>query len=227
MAIVKNEEDLAKMIDHTNVKGDACEEDIKKLCKEAMEYGFACAVVTPTNVCLAHKILANSPVKVCSVIGFPLGINTLATKSFETREAIKNGAEEIDMVMNIGALKSQNEQKFWDDIESVVTSADDAVVKVILETALLTDSEKVKACEIAKEIGVDYVKTSTAYGGLSGATVEDVSLMRKTVGNEIGVKAAGGIRDLKTTLAMIEAGANKIGTSTGVNIIQEMINLKK
>lgn len=227
MAMVKNVEDLAKMIDHTSVKGDVTEDDVKQLCREAVEYEFACAVVTPTNVCLAHEILKDTPVKVCSVIGFPLGINTHATKAFETKEAIKNGAEEIDMVMNIGALKSKNEQKFWDDIESVVTSSDDAIVKVILETALLTDSEKIRACEIAKEIGVDYVKTSTAYGGLSGATIEDVVLMKKTVGKNIGVKAAGGIRDLKTALAMIEAGAEKIGTSTGVNIIQEMIEIQK
>ncbi|WP_342765984.1 deoxyribose-phosphate aldolase [Methanobacterium alcaliphilum] len=220
-------EDLAKMIDHTNVKGDVTEEDVRQLCREAVQYGFGCAVVTPTNVSLAHEILQDTPVKVCSVIGFPLGINTPATKAFETKEAIKNGAEEIDMVMNIGALKSKNEEKFRDDIESVVSSSENANVKVILETALLTDKEKVKSCQIAKQIGVDYVKTSTAYGGLSGATVEDVILMKQTVGDNIGVKAAGGIRDLKTTLSMIEAGADKIGTSTGVNIIQEMIKQLK
>ena len=218
-------EELAKMIDHTNVKANATEADIRNLCQEAVQYGFDCAVVTPTNVALAYEILADTPVKVCSVIGFPAGVNTAATKGFESREAIKNGAEELDMVMNIGALKSGNEQKLWDDIESVVTSAEGKIVKVILETAYLTDPEKVRACEIAKEVGVDYVKTSTAYGGLSGATVEDVTLMRKTVGEDIGVKAAGGIRDLKTALAMIEAGANKIGTSTGIQIIKEMESL--
>jgi deoxyribose-phosphate aldolase len=221
---IQKPEDLAKMIDHTNVKADASEEDIKKLAREALQHGFACAVVTPTNVALARSILNGSPVNVCSVIGFPAGVTTPRVKAFETKEAIKNGAQEVDMVMNIGALKSQNLELLKEDISSVVKAANGVNTKVILETAYLTDDEKVQACLIAEEAGVNYVKTSTAYGGLSGATVKDVELMRKTVGPEIKIKAAGGIRDLETALAMIEAGADKLGTSTGVRIIEEMIN---
>lgn len=217
--------ELAKMIDHTNVKADATENDIKRLAHEALAYGFACAVVTPTNVVLAHEILKGTTVNVCSVIGFPAGVNTPSTKAFETKEAIKNGAQEVDMVMNIGAIKSQNLDLLKEDMAAVVNAANGATTKVILETAYLTDDEKVQACLIAQEVGVDYVKTSTAYGGLSGATIEDVKLMRKTVGPDMKIKAAGGIRDLKTALEMIEAGADKLGTSTGVPIIEELIHI--
>lgn len=220
---IKKPEDLAKMIDHTNVKGDATQADVIKLCKEALKYNFASAVVTATNVQLAREIIQDSPIKVCSVVGFPLGVSTPETKAFETREAIKNGADEIDMVMNIGAIRSGLEDLLEKDITAVVEAASGKVVKVILETALLTDEEKVVSCLIAKKSGADYVKTSTAYGGLSGATVEDVKLMRKTIGPDMKIKAAGGIRDLETALAMIEAGADKLGTSTGVQIIEEMI----
>jgi deoxyribose-phosphate aldolase len=212
---------IAELIDHTNVKGDATEEDIKKLCQEALDYGFASACVTPTNVILANKILKSSTVKLCAVVGFPLGVQTPKTKAFEAMEAVSKGASEIDMVMNIGGLKSGREELVRWDIEGVVEAASGRTVKVILETALLTHAEKVLACRIAKKSGADFVKTSTAYGGLSGATVEDVILMRKTVGPEMGVKAAGGIRDFETALAMINAGANRIGTSTGVQIMEE------
>lgn len=220
---IKTQEDLAKMIDHTNVKGDATQADVIKLCKEALKYNFASAVVTATNVQLAREIIQDSPVKVCSVVGFPLGVSTPETKAFETREAIKNGADEIDMVMNIGAIKSGLEDLLEKDITDVVEAASGKVVKVILETALLTDEEKVVSCVIAKKSGADYVKTSTAYGGLSGATAEDVELMRETIGPDMKIKAAGGIRDLETAMTMIEAGADKLGTSTGVQIIEEMI----
>lgn len=219
-------EKMAKMIDHTNVKGDATEEDIKKLCSEARRYDFACVCVTPTNVVLARKLLRGSDVGVCAVVGFPLGVQTPKTKAFEAMEAVSKGASEIDMVMNVGGLKSGREELVKEDISGVVEAVangntDARIVKVILETALLTDKEKVKACLIAKNAGADFVKTSTGFGGLSGATVEDVALMRETVGPEMGIKAAGGIRDLKTALAMIEAGATKIGTSTGVQIMEE------
>jgi deoxyribose-phosphate aldolase len=189
-----SKEEIAKMIDHTNVKGDATEDDIKKLCSEALQYNFASACVTPTNVVLTSKLLKYSDVKVCAVIGFPLGVQTPKTKAFEAMEVVSKGASEIDMVMNIGGLKSDREELVKEDIQGVVESAGDKIVKVILETALLTDEEKIRACVIAKKAGADFVKTSTGFGGLSGATVEDVSLMRKTVGSKMGIKAAGGIR---------------------------------
>jgi deoxyribose-phosphate aldolase len=214
-------DDMAQMIDHTNVKGDASEEDIKKLCNEALEYNFASACVTPTNVSLARKLLKYSDVKVCAVVGFPLGIQTSKTKAFEAMEIVSKGADEIDMVMNIGGLKSNREELVKEDIHGVVESAEGRIVKVILETALLTNEEKVNACLIAKKAGANFVKTSTGFGGLSGATIEDVTLMRKTVGAKMSVKAAGGIRDMKTAQAMINAGATRIGTSTGVKIMKE------
>jgi deoxyribose-phosphate aldolase len=219
--MISNEE-IAKMIDHTNVKGDATEDDIKKLCSEALQYNFASACVTPTNVVLTSKLLKYSDVKVCAVIGFPLGVQTPKTKAFEAMEVVSKGASEIDMVMNIGGLKSDREELVKEDIQGVVESAGDKIVKVILETALLTDEEKIRACVIAKKAGADFVKTSTGFGGLSGATVEDVSLMRKTVGSKMGIKAAGGIRNLKTALAMINVGATRIGTSTGVQIMEDI-----
>ena len=174
-----SKEEIAKMIDHTNVKGDATEDDIKKLCSEALQYNFASACVTPTNVVLTSKLLKYSDVKVCAVIGFPLGVQTPKTKAFEAMEVVSKGASEIDMVMNIGGLKSDREELVKEDIQGVVESAGDKIVKVILETALLTDEEKIRACVIAKKAGVDFVKTSTGFGGLSGATVEDVSLILK------------------------------------------------
>jgi deoxyribose-phosphate aldolase len=214
--------ELAQMIDHTNVKGDATEDDIKQLCNEALQCNFSSACVTPSNVVLASKLLKYSDVKVCAVVGFPLGVQTSKTKAFEAMEVVSKGADEIDMVMNIGELKSNREELVKEDIQGVVESADGKIVKVILETALLTDTEKVNACLISKKAGADFVKTSTGFGGLSGATIEDVTLMRETVGSKLGVKAAGGIRDMKTALAMINAGATRIGTSTGVRIIEDL-----
>lgn len=217
---------LAQMIDHTNVKGDATEKDINTLCSEARRYDFSCVCVTPTNVILARKLLTGCDVGVCAVVGFPLGVQTPKTKAFETMEAISRGASEIDMVMNIGGLKSGREELVREDIQGVVEAASGKTVKVILETALLTDEEKIKSCLIAKKAGANFVKTSTGFGGLSGATVEDVTLMRRTVGTEMGVKASGGIRDLKTARAMIDAGATKIGTSTGVQIMEEGLKMQ-
>lgn len=214
---------LAQMIDHTNVKGDATETDINTLCREAKMHNFSCVCVTPTNVLLARELLTGCDVGVCAVVGFPLGVQTPKTKAFETREVVSQGASEIDMVMNIGGLKSGREELVREDIQGVVEAAGGKIVKVILETALLTHEEKINVCLIAKKAGADFVKTSTGFGGLSGASVGDVALMRKTIGTKMGVKASGGIRDLKTALAMIDAGATKIGTSTGVQIIEEMI----
>lgn len=214
--------EITQMIDHTNVKGDATEDDIKRLCSEALQYNFASACVTPTNVILASKLLKYSDVKVCAVVGFPLGVQTPKTKAFEAMEVVSHGADEIDMVINIGGLKSNRKELVKEDIQGVVESAGCKKVKVIIETALLNYDEKVKACLIAKKAGADFVKTSTGFGGLSGATVEDVTLMRRTVGLKMGVKAAGGIRDLNTALAMIDAGATRIGTSTGVQIMEDL-----
>lgn len=212
---------LAGMIDHTNVGGAATEEDVKRLCDEAKEYKFRCVCVTPTNVALAVKNLKGSGVEVCSVIGFPLGIQTSKTKAFEAGEAVRLGASEVDMVMNIGQLKSGKDEVVSRDIQGVVEAAEGRIVKVILETALLTRQEKVKASLIVQDAGADFVKTSTGFGGLTGATVEDVILLRETVGRDMGVKASGGIRDLDTALKMMDAGANRIGTSSGVQIMED------
>jgi len=217
--IVETRDELASLIDHTNMRADATVDDIERLCREAVSYGFRCAVVTPTNVRLAAELLDGTDVMVCSVVGFPAGVSTPRVKALEASEVVENGAEEVDMVMNIGAMKSGDGDLVYRDIKGVVDAAG-VPVKVILETAYLTDKEKVEACLISKEAGAAFVKTSTAYGGLAGATVEDVMLMRKTVGDDMGVKAAGGIRDIETALAMIDAGADRIGTSTGVQIIE-------
>jgi len=212
--------DIASMIDHTLLKPEATEEQIKKLCHEAKRYGFASVCVNPCYVSLAAKELAGSPIKVCTVIGFPLGATTTEAKVSEAREAVKNGATEVDMVLNIGALKSGKVEYIRDEIKYVVESVKPtALVKVILETCLLTEDEKVKACTIAKEAGADFVKTSTGFGG-GGATVEDVRLMRRIVGTEMGVKASGGIRDHETAIKMIKAGASRLGTSASVAILE-------
>lgn len=216
-------EELAGMIDHTNVKRDATDEDIKVLCQEADDYDFSCVCVTPTHASLAWEILENSDTQVCVVIGFPFGVQTPHAKAFEAEEAVENGASELDMVMNIGALKSGHHSLVQADIASVVGAARGRVVKVILETALLTQEEKITSCQLAREAGAHYVKTSTGFG-VDGATVEDVKLMRETVGLQMGVKAAGGIRDLETAVAMINAGASKIGTSTGVQIMEDLLD---
>jgi len=212
--------DLAAMIDHTLLKPEATKDQIVKLCEEAVEFGFASVCINPTYVSLAADLLRNTPVKVCTVVGFPLGASTPLVKAVEARDAIAAGAREIDMVINIGALKSGDDDLVGRDIRAVVEAARGrALVKVILETALLTDDQKVKACLIAKAEGADFVKTSTGFGP-GGATVEDVRLMRKVVGKEMGVKASGGIRNLESARKMIEAGASRIGASASVAIVK-------
>lgn len=213
--------ELAPYIDHTLLKPDATEQQITKLCEEALQFGFASVCVNPTWASKAYSILKGSRVPVCSVVGFPLGATTPDVKGFETRRAIFDGAHEIDMVINIGALKSGHDSLVKRDIESVVTACHESgvITKVIIEAALLSDDEKVKACTLAKEARADFVKTSTGFAS-GGATVEDVALMRRVVGAEMGVKAAGGIKDTEITRKMIEAGANRIGASAGVKIVQ-------
>ncbi|MCI9218061.1 MAG: deoxyribose-phosphate aldolase [Dorea sp.] len=214
-------ENMAKYIDHTLLKADATEEQIIKLCAEARQYRFASVCVNPGYVPLTAKELSGSGVKTCCVIGFPLGATTTVAKVQETIDCIKNGADEVDMVINVGQVKSGNWIYVKKDIEEVVLAArGKALVKVIIETCLLTDEEKVKVCTISKIEGADFVKTSTGFS-IGGATVEDVRLMRRTVGPRMGVKASGGVRDYRTAIAMIEAGADRIGTSNGVMIIKE------
>ena len=214
-------EQLAKMIDYTLLKPDATKGDIIKLCKQAVEYNFASVCINPVYVSLVSKLLKGTTVKVCTVIGFPLGANTPEVKAFETRNAIENGAQEIDMVINIGALKSGNYEFVKKDMTAVVKVAKErnVVTKVILECGLLTDEEKVTACKLAKKTGADFVKTSTGFGPF-GATIHDVKLMKKVVGRGMGVKAAGGIRSYKDALMMIKAGADRIGASAGVEIVE-------
>ncbi|WP_100486685.1 deoxyribose-phosphate aldolase [Sporolactobacillus pectinivorans] len=212
---------LAKYIDHTALKPNVTKADILKLTDEAKKFGFASVCVNPYWVSLAAQQLKDSEVKVCTVIGFPLGANTASVKAYETREAIENGAGEVDMVINIGALKSGLEDAVEEDIRAVTKVAGGkALVKVIIEACLLTDEEKIKACRLAVKAGADYVKTSTGFS-TGGATPEDVALMRQTVGNDIGVKAAGGIHSRIDAEAMIAAGASRIGASSGVKIIAE------
>jgi len=211
-------EELAKLIDHTNVKPNATTDDIKTLCEEAVKYNFACVCVTPVNVALASEILKGTDIGVCSVIGFPFGTSKSEIKSFEALVAVEDGANELDMVLNIGALKSALYNQVKRDIEHVVESSEGMIVKVILETALLSDEEKIKACQLAKSAGANYVKTSTGVG-FPGANAPDIKLLRDTVGPKMGVKASGGIRTLKSALEMIDAGASKIGTSSGPAIM--------
>lgn len=210
---------LAKFIDHTLLKQDSTREEILTLCEEAKKHQFAAVCVNPHLVGDAADALRNTDVKIATVVGFPLGATTTFTKVAETRDAIANGATEIDMVMNVGALKSGEELVVYEDIKQVVNAAfNQAVVKVIIETGLLTDEEKRLACKLAKEAGADFVKTSTGFS-TGGATVEDIKLMREVVGESLGVKASGGVRDAKTARAMIDAGATRIGTSSGTKII--------
>lgn len=211
---------LNKTIDHTILNADATKEAVIKVIDEAKKYEFDSVCLEPCWVSLAAERLKDSPVKVCTVIGFPLGANTKTVKAFEAKEAVDNGADEVDMVLNIGALKSGDEAMVLEDMKAVREAAKDAVVKVILETCLLIDEEKKKACALAKEAGLDFVKTSTGFS-TAGATVEDVKLMREAVGDRMGVKASGGIRDTKTAEAMIAAGASRIGASKSIAIIGE------
>ncbi|BDX43630.1 MULTISPECIES: deoxyribose-phosphate aldolase [Enterococcus] len=211
--------ELNRMIDHTILKPEATEAAVQKIIDEAKEYNFFSVCINPCWVAFASEQLADTDVAVCTVIGFPLGANTSEVKAYEAADAIKNGANEVDMVINIGALKSQQYDYVRQDIQGVVDAAKGkALVKVIIETALLTDEEKVKACELAKEAGADFVKTSTGFS-TGGAKVADIRLMRETVGPDMGVKASGGVHNAEEALAMIEAGATRIGASTGVAIV--------
>ncbi|SEF77455.1 deoxyribose-phosphate aldolase [Caloramator fervidus] len=210
---------VASIIDHTILKPEATVEDIKRVCAEAKENSFASVCVNPCHVKLVAEELKGTNVKVCTVIGFPLGATTKEVKAFETAKAIEDGAQEVDMVINIGMLKSKNYDYVKEDIKAVVDAAKGkALVKVIIETCLLTDEEKVIACRLAKEAGADFVKTSTGFSKW-GAKVEDVKLMRETVGAEMGVKASGGIHSFEDAVKMIEAGANRIGASSSLKII--------
>jgi deoxyribose-phosphate aldolase len=216
------ESQIARLIDHTLLKPEASRDDIQKLCNEALEYGFASVCVNPWNVSQAAELLRDSEVRVCTVVGFPLGATLSIVKVLETSEAIKAGAQEIDMVINVGALKSGQEALAEADIRGVVGESHraGAICKVILETALLTNEEKVRGSLLAKKAGADFVKTSTGFGP-GGATVEDVRLMRETVGSGTGIKAAGGVRTLSDLQKMVEAGATRVGSSSGVKIVQE------
>jgi deoxyribose-phosphate aldolase len=221
LGVIPQDMNLAKMIDHTLLKPDATQQEIAQLCFEARKYGFASVCVNPTWVSLCAQLLQGSQVKVCTVIGFPLGATSSESKAFETETAIRQGATEIDMVINIGALKARDLETVAKDIRGVVNVAHarNIIVKVIIETVLLTDEEKTIACLISKEAGADFVKTSTGFAG-GGATVHDVELMRKTVGPQMGVKASGGVRTFEDAASMIKAGATRIGASAGVKIIQ-------
>ena len=207
-----------KLIDHTLLKQDASPEQIVKLCEEAKEFDFMSVCVNPAYVPLASECLAGTGVKVCTVIGFPLGMNLTKTKIEEAELCISQGADEIDMVINVGMLKAGHDDYVREEIKLLKEVAGKLVLKVIIETCLLTDEEKVRACRLAKEAGADFVKTSTGFS-TGGATVHDVKLMRETVGPEMGVKASGGVRTHEDLIAMVEAGANRIGTSNGTKII--------
>lgn len=222
MSLKLSPSELARYFDHTLLKPEATRAQVEALCLEAIRYGIFAVCINPCYIPLAASVLKGTGVKICSVVGFPLGATTTEVKAFEAERAIAMGAEEVDMVMNIGALKSGDYALVQEDIARVVAVAHGAgaLVKVILETALLTQDEKVMACKLAVEAGADFVKTSTGFGP-GGATVEDVRLMRETVGEKVGVKASGGISSLEQALAMIEAGANRIGASRSVKIIQE------
>ncbi|WP_062198705.1 deoxyribose-phosphate aldolase [Massilibacterium senegalense] len=214
------QQSVASMIDHTLLKPEATRKEILTLCTEAKEYQFASVCVNPVWVPLVVEMLKGSSVAVCTVIGFPLGASTIDTKVAETKEAVLNGATEIDMVINIGLLKSGDMETVKKEIQEIVQAAQGKVVKVIIETCLLTEKEKITACMIAKEAGAHFVKTSTGFS-TGGATVEDVALMRKIVGEKMGVKASGGIRTWDNAKTLIQAGANRIGASKGIQIVEE------
>ncbi|MGX7108194.1 deoxyribose-phosphate aldolase [Facklamia miroungae] len=212
---------LNKYIDHTILNANATSDQIRQICQEALQYEFMSVCINPVWVTYAKELLKDSEVKVCTVIGFPLGATTTATKVFEAKEAVGSGADEIDMVINIGAAKAGDWEKVEEDIRQVVQAVpENIIVKVIIETSLLDNDEKVKACQAAKTAKADFVKTSTGFS-TGGATKEDVALMRSTVGEEMGVKASGGVGDKKSALMMIEAGASRIGASKGIKIVSE------
>jgi deoxyribose-phosphate aldolase len=212
---------IAALIDHTLLKPEATAADIRKVCEEARKYGFASVCVNPYWVPLVAQELAGSPVKVCSVVGFPLGASSTASKVNETQMAVKDGAQEIDMVLNVGELRGGNHRVVEDDIRAVVSAAHatGAIVKVIIETCLLDEPQKITACRLAKNAEADFVKTSTGFS-TGGATLEDVALMRRTVGPEMGVKASGGVRTLEDLKKMVAAGATRVGASSSVKIIE-------
>ena len=213
---------LSRMIDHTILKADATKDEVQALCKEAKEYNFASVCINPSNISVAKRELQGTDVKVCTVIGFPLGANVTEVKKFETKVAIEDGATEVDMVMNIGKLKEEDYDYVLKDIEAVVEAAKGkAIVKVILETCLLNDEEKKVACLLSKKAGANFVKTYTGFS-IGGATEEDIRLMRETVGEEMGVKASGGVRTYSDAIKMINAGATRIGASASINIVNKI-----
>ena len=222
------ETDLAGMIDHTLLKPEATKEQVIQLCVEAKKYSFASVCINPSYVSLCAKLLRDTSVKVCTVIGFPLGATSTATKAFEAEHAVRDGAKEIDMVINVGMLKSGEYEYVENDIFAVVTTGRryGALTKVIMETGLLTDEEKIKGCLLAKRAGADFVKTSTGFAK-GGATVGDIALMRKVVGNAMGVKASGGVRTREEALAMVASGADRIGASASVKIVSSNGDEKK
>jgi len=218
-----NKKKLASFIDHTLLKPDATKDHIRELCEEAMNFGFWSVCVNPSNVSFASNILQESQVKICCVVGFPLGANISEVKAFEAEKAISDGANEIDMVINLGALKNGDFELVKQDIRGIVKKAQDSkteiIVKAVIETGLLTKQEKVFACKLVKDAGAHFVKTSTGINS-SGATVQDIKLLRKSVGRDFGVKASGGIRTYEDAISLIEAGANRLGTSSGSLIIK-------
>ena len=211
--------DIASYIDHTNLKANATSEDIIKHCKEAIEHHFCSVCVNTTHVPLVHKELEGSNVLTCCVVGFPLGAMSKETKAFEASQAVQKGAQEVDMVINIGALKDKNYDLVREDIKGVVEASKPAIVKVIIETCLLTDEEKQKACELSVDAGAEFVKTSTGFS-TGGATVEDIKLMKSIVGDKAKIKASGGIRTREFAEELIEAGANRIGAGDGVSLLK-------
>jgi len=217
---------LASMIDHSLLRPNATLEELKKVCREAIDYGFKTVCINPVFVAEAASLLKGTHVLVCSVVGFPFGTHSPQTKAFEASEVIRLGAREVDMVIRVGALKDKKDREVVEDIRAVVDAAKGCPVKVILETCYLTDEEKIRGCRLVLEAGASFVKTSTGFAS-GGATVEDIKLMRRTVGGSFGVKAAGGIRALEDALKMIEAGASRLGTSGSVAIIQQLDQYEK
>lgn len=222
---MESKQNINRLIDHTLLKPEATKEQIKKLCQEALEHHFFSVCINPYNVPYASELLAGSDVSVCTVIGFPLGANSTSTKVFETKQAINDGAHEIDMVINIGALKNKEWDIVQNDIQSVVQAAGKKIVKVIFETCLLTDEEKIKACELSGAAGAHFVKTSTGFS-TGGATLEDVLLMKRNILPHMEVKASGGVRDLAAANEFIKAGATRLGTSSGIAILAGKVTEK-